>query len=131
MGGIYEDAVCPGFHKGGGSVNRRISNTDSRCSPESSPAVLAGLGEIHCLLGIFQGNEAGQVSFSVHQGQLLQSVFSQKNKGILKTGSNRSGNQLIQRSHQFYDRNGTVCFKMVVSVGKYSGQNSLFHHRKT
>ena len=87
------------------SIKAATRSSTSLVAPMAAPhsrraaLVTGGVGILHSLLNILNGDKALQAHVLVHNGELLNAVAPQDFLGVLQCGAHRRGDQVVLGHH--------------------------------
>ena len=124
MGRIDDDGVGSGLNQCLGPLQRIGRDAYAGSHPEAAFLVLASHGFVLGLGNILVCNQAHQVVFAVHHGQLLYLVFLQDGGGGLQVGLLMGGHEVLA-GHHLIDGLVEPTLKAQVTVGDDTHQMVL------
>ena len=101
VGGIQYHHVHLGLYQGGYTVQHVLGGADGSAAQQTAALVTGGVGILHSLLNVFDGDKSLQVHVLVHQGELFNAVMPQDLLGFFECGTHRSGDQVVLGHHVF------------------------------
>ena len=83
---------------------------------QAAVLVLVGVGVLAALEDVLDGDEAPEHALGIHHRKLLDPVLGQDALGVIQTGADRRGHQVVLR-HRLLDRLLEVPLELQVAVG--------------
>ena len=126
---VDNDRIHTGIDQRLGTVNGVVCDADGRSDTQTSPLVLARVGEGAELDDVAVGDEADELAVAVHHREFFDAVGAQELFGFFKIRSILRNDE-VAVCHDVCNGSVVIFFKTEVAVGDDSDQGiGLVHHR--
>ena len=127
MGAVEHQHVHARVDQGAGAVEHVGGHADGGGAEQPAALVLGGVGVGDGLLNVLDGDQALQVHFLVHDGQLLDLPLTQNGLGLVQGGAHEPGDQPLL-GHDLVHAAGHVGLKLHVAVGDDADELAVLVH---
>jgi hypothetical protein len=126
--GVHHDEVHPGVGQRLCPLQRVVPDPDRRGAPQPALVVLGGVGVLDLLVDVLDGDQPGDATVVVDDGELLDAVLAEDGLCLLERRALRRGDEPLG-GHDLAHGPGPVVLEAEVAVGQDADESVLTRRR--